>query len=102
MIGIAFALHLRAHARHQLVSIDGAHDVVVDPHVEGAQQARLVSGFAILLAAFPLTLLLCRAPDDELRQVKQRRLVRIGSAPILLLGLGWLAERVFGLSFMPI
>jgi len=57
---------------------------------------------AILLAAFPLTLLLCRAPDDELRQVKQRRLVRIGSAPILLLGLGWLAERVFGMSFMPI
>ena len=43
MVRVALALHLRAHARQQLVLIDGAHDVVVDAHVETAQQPRLVA-----------------------------------------------------------
>ena len=44
VVGIALALDLRADARQQLVAVDGAHDVVVDAHVEAAQQARLVAG----------------------------------------------------------
>jgi hydrogenase/urease accessory protein HupE len=56
----------------------------------------------ILLVAYPLILWLRRGGDESIRQARHRRLVRIGSAPILILGLGWFVERVFGLRFMPI
>ena len=57
---------------------------------------------AILLVAYPLILWLRRGGDESIRQARHRRLIRIGSAPILILGLGWFVERVFGLRFMPI
>ena len=43
MIGVALALHLRAHAREQLVGVHRADDIVVDPHVETPQQTRVVA-----------------------------------------------------------
>jgi hypothetical protein len=43
MIGVALALYLRAHARQQLVRVDRAHDIVVDPHIETTQQAGVVA-----------------------------------------------------------
>jgi hypothetical protein len=43
MVGKALALHLRPHPRQQLIGINGAHDIVVDPHIEAAQQARIVA-----------------------------------------------------------
>ena len=40
---MALALDLGAHARQHLVAVDRPHQVVVDAHVEAAQQARLVA-----------------------------------------------------------
>jgi hydrogenase/urease accessory protein HupE len=57
---------------------------------------------AILLVAYPVLRWLRRGGDEGIRQARHRRLVWIGSAPILMLGLGWFVERVFGLRFMPI
>ena len=44
MIDITLALDLRARPCQQLICIDRAHDIVVDPHIEAAQQPRVVSG----------------------------------------------------------
>ena len=43
-VGVALALDLGLDAREQLVALDRPDDVVVDAHVEAAQQARLVAG----------------------------------------------------------
>lgn len=56
----------------------------------------------ILLLAFPSMLCFYRLGGVEAREGRQRRLLRIGSAPLLILGLGWLIQRVFGLDFMPL
>ncbi len=53
---------------------------------------------AILAVAFPAVAWLRRGAAEE----RRRRLVWIGSAPILLFGLGWLVERLLGLEFMPL
>jgi len=57
---------------------------------------------AILGATYPVLLWLRRGADDRTRERRQRRIVYIGSLPIVLLGLGWLIERAFGLQFMPL
>lgn len=49
---------------------------------------------ALVALLFPLSLWLARAPSGA-------RVVRVVSALILACGLGWLIERVFGLSVMP-
>src|SRR5262245_46751490 len=51
---------------------------------------------AILGATYPILLWLRRGVDPATRERRQRRLVYIGSLPIVLLGLGWLIERAFG------
>lgn len=56
---------------------------------------------AVLLAVFPLLYLIRRAPTEEAAAQRQRLLVRVGSAPLLLLGLAWMVDRAFGLGFMP-
>jgi hydrogenase/urease accessory protein HupE len=56
---------------------------------------------AILLVAFPLLQAIRKAPEEESAARRQRLLVRIGSAPLVLLGLGWLADRAFHLKFIP-
>lgn len=57
---------------------------------------------AILSVAYPLVRMLQRSPDLEVAELRRRRLVLAGSLPILLLGMGWLIERSFGLAFMPV
>lgn len=57
---------------------------------------------AILAIAYPLMVQLRRGADPSERERRSRRLIWIGSLPILLLGLGWLFERAFGFQFMPI
>lgn len=57
---------------------------------------------AILAAAFPLAAWLRRAPEAARELQLRRRLMLAGSVPLLLLGLGWLLERVAGLEFMPL
>jgi hydrogenase/urease accessory protein HupE len=56
---------------------------------------------AILLVIFPLLAWIRRAPDPTLAERRQRLLVRIGSAPILILGLAWLLDRIFQRHWMP-
>jgi hydrogenase/urease accessory protein HupE len=56
---------------------------------------------SILLVVFPVLTLIRRAPDEKARERRQRRLVRVGSLPILLLGTFWLVDRVFQLGLMP-
>ena len=43
MVEIALALELGAHPRQQLVRVDRAHHVVVDPHVQTLEQRRIVA-----------------------------------------------------------
>jgi len=44
-IRVPLALDLGLHAGQQLVPVDGAHQVVVDAHIEAAQQAGFVAWF---------------------------------------------------------
>lgn len=56
---------------------------------------------AILLVAFPLLQAVRKAPTEEAAAKRQHRLVTVGSAPLILLGLAWTVDRAFGLGFMP-
>ncbi len=55
----------------------------------------------ILLVALPVLVWIRKAPDEAAVERRQRMLVRVGSMPILLLGLFWLIDRVFRLNLMP-
>ena len=55
----------------------------------------------ILLLALPMLVWIRKAPDKEKVERRQWWLVRVGSMPILLLGLFWLIDRVFQLNLMP-
>jgi hydrogenase/urease accessory protein HupE len=54
-----------------------------------------VGQVAIVSLAFPVLIWLRRAADDGARAIRQRRIVQLGSLPILLLGVLWLGERLF-------
>lgn len=56
---------------------------------------------SILLVVLPVLTLIRRAPDEKGRERRQWWLVRVGSLPILLLGMFWLVDRVFQLNLMP-
>jgi hypothetical protein len=56
---------------------------------------------AILLVVFPVLVWIRKASDEKAADRRQQLLVRIGSAPILLLGAFWLVDRVFQRNWMP-
>lgn len=56
---------------------------------------------AILLVAFPILARIRKGATEEASAKRQLRLVRIGSAPILLLGCFWLVDRIFQKNWMP-
>jgi len=56
---------------------------------------------AILLVVFPILAWLRKGATEEASAKRQRRLVRIGSAPIFLLGCFWLVDRIFQKNWMP-
>jgi hydrogenase/urease accessory protein HupE len=56
---------------------------------------------AILLVAFPILAWIRKGPTEEASAKRQLRLVRIGSAPIVLLGCFWLVDRIFQKNWMP-
>jgi hypothetical protein len=97
VFGLVHGLGFSSVLRERLADVSGILVPVLSFNL-GVELGQL----AILLVAFPLTLWLCRAPDDMSREFKRRRLVWVGSAPIMLLGLGWLCERVSGVGFMPL
>jgi hydrogenase/urease accessory protein HupE len=55
----------------------------------------------ILLIALPVLILIRRGPDAATTERHQWWLIRVGSMPILLLGLFWLTDRAFQLNLMP-
>jgi HupE/UreJ protein len=55
----------------------------------------------ILLITLPVLVLIRKAPDEAAIERHQRWLIRVGSMPILLLGLFWLVDRSFQLNLMP-
>ncbi len=57
---------------------------------------------AILLVAFPLLVWARGGVGDKAIEKRHLLLLRLGSAPIILFGLGWLIERIFPVEFMPI
>ena len=95
--GLVHGLGFSSVLRERLAGVSGVVLPVLSFNL-GVEAGQVV----VLMVAFPLILALCRAADEKARELKRRRLLRIGSAPILLLGLGWLVERVFGLGFMPL
>ena len=44
-VGVALAAELAAHARHQFVAVDGAHEIVVHAEVEPAHDAGAILAF---------------------------------------------------------
>ena len=60
-----------------------------------------VGQIAILLVALPLLTWNRKGSDEAASERRQWWLVRVGSMPILLLGLFWLTDRVFQLNLMP-
>ena len=56
---------------------------------------------AILLVALPVLIWIRKGSDAAATERRQWWLVRVGSLPILLLGLFWLIDRVFQLNLMP-
>ena len=95
--GLVHGLGFSSVLRERLIDVSGILVPVLAFNV-GVEVGQIL----ILFAAFPLMLWLRRGKDERVREQRQRRLVWVGSAPILLLGLGWLVERVFGMEFMPL
>jgi hypothetical protein len=60
-----------------------------------------VGQIAILLVALPVLIWIRKGSDEAASERRRRRPVRVGSMPILLLGLFWLIDRVFQLNLMP-
>ncbi|MBI3857440.1 MAG: HupE/UreJ family protein [Planctomycetes bacterium] len=56
---------------------------------------------AILLVMFPVLFWIRKAPDEAAAARRQRKLVIYGSAPILLMGLALLVDRVFQRGWFP-
>jgi hydrogenase/urease accessory protein HupE len=97
VFGLVHGLGFSGVLREKLEGLDGILLPVVSFNF-GVELGQV----AILLVVFPLLALVRRAPEVEAVARRQRLLVRLGSVPILLLGAGWLADRIFGLGLMPI
>jgi cytochrome bd-type quinol oxidase subunit 1 len=97
VFGLVHGLGFSSVLRERLVDVSGILVPVLSFNV-GVEVGQIL----ILFAAFPVILWLRRGKDERIREQRQRRLVWVGSAPILLLGLGWLVERLLGMEFMPI
>src|SRR5262249_4800918 len=88
--GLVHGLGFSSVLRERLQDIDSIAVPVVSFNL-GVELGQI----AILLVVFPLLAWIRKAPDLTLAERRQRLLVRIGSAPIMLLGLAWLVDRIF-------
>jgi HupE / UreJ protein len=86
--GLGFATELRA----RLAELGGAVVVPVISFNLGVELGQL----AIVLLVFPLLVRLRRGATAAEQGRRQRRLMRMGSVPIVLLGLYWFVDRLFG------
>jgi len=94
--GLVHGLGFSSMLRDRLVDLDSITMPVVWFNL-GVELGQI----AILLVVFPLLAGIRRGADEAASDRRQRLLVRVGSAPILLLGLGWLVDRMFQLEWMP-
>lgn len=94
--GLVHGLGFSTVLRERLQDIDSIALPVVSFNL-GVELGQI----AILLVAFPVLVLLRKGPDEESSARRRRLLVRIGSAPIGLLGLAWFVDRAFQLGKMP-
>ena len=94
--GLVHGLGFSSMLRDRLVDLDSITMPVVWFNL-GVELGQI----AILLVVFPLLSWIRRGADETASDRRQRLLVRVGSAPILLLGLGWLVDRMFQLGWMP-
>ena len=94
--GLVHGLGFSTVLRERLQDIDSIALPVVSFNL-GVELGQI----AILLVAFPVLSLLRRGRDEESSARRRLLLVRIGSAPIALLGLAWFIDRAFQLGKMP-
>jgi hydrogenase/urease accessory protein HupE len=94
--GLVHGLGFSSVLRERLQDIDSIAVPVVSFNL-GVELGQI----AILLVAFPLLYGIRKSPDAAVSQRRQRLLVRVGSAPILLLGVAWLVDRIFQRGWMP-
>jgi hydrogenase/urease accessory protein HupE len=94
--GLVHGLGFSNVLREKLDGLDGILLPVVSFNL-GVELGQL----AILLVLFPVLGLLRKGADEAASARRRLRLARFGSVPLLLLGLGWLLDRVFQLGWMP-
>jgi hydrogenase/urease accessory protein HupE len=95
--GLVHGLGFSGVLREKLEGLDGILLPVVSFNL-GVELGQI----AILLVVFPAMARVRRGRVPEEAERRGRRLRIAGSVPILLLGAGWLVDRVFGLEWMPI
>jgi hydrogenase/urease accessory protein HupE len=93
--GLVHGLGFSSMLRDRLVDLDSITMPVVWFNL-GVELGQI----SILLVVFPLLSWIRRGADEPASDRRQRLLVRIGSAPILLLGMCWLVDRMFQLNWM--
>jgi hydrogenase/urease accessory protein HupE len=86
--GLGFATELRA----RLAETGGGPWAPILSFNAGVELGQV----ALVAAAWPLLVRVRRGSDPRDAAARQRRLARMGSMPILLLGLYWLADRLLG------
>ena len=68
----------------------------------GAKGWAVIFAFmVVVLVVFPLLAWIRKGSDETTSARRQQLLVRIGSTPILVLGLAWLVDRIFQRGWMP-
>lgn len=86
--GLGFASQLRA----RLAEIPGRVVLPVLSFNLGVELGQL----AIVSIVFPLLVRLRQGPTESETRLRERRLMRMGSIPVLLFGLFWLCDRLLG------
>ena len=96
IFGLVHGVGFSSVLRERLAELDGIALPVVSFNL-GIELGQI----AIVLVAFPILHALRKAATEEAAARRQQLLVRIGSAPILLLGCLWLVDRIFQKGWMP-
>ena len=96
VFGLVHGLGFSSVLRERLQDLQSILVPVVSFNI-GVELGQMV----ILLVALPVLVWIRNGPDEAATERRQWWLVRVGSMPILLLGLFWLVDRVFQLNLMP-
>jgi hydrogenase/urease accessory protein HupE len=94
--GLVHGLGFSSVLRERLQDIDSIAVPVVSFNL-GVELGQI----SILLVVFPLLAWIRKGSDETTSARRQQLLVRIGSTPILVLGLAWLVDRIFQRGWMP-